>query len=142
MFSRSRPAAHRNLRAYRRAHQLDAALFWRTRQFPATERHALTRQLRRATHALLRSIERAWENRYHPSAFHGHLTHALGTCVRTRLWLELAHECQYLPTSAYADLVHQTDAVERQLRRLQQQRIPLLAGPEQPTATAQSYWAD
>lgn len=129
-------ASHRNLRVFHRARQLNADIFWLTREFPATERYALTRQLRRATRALLHSIERAWQDRYRPTAFRGHLNDARGTCIRLTLRLELAYECRYLSASDYADLVHRTDAVGRLLRRLQQQRIPMLAGPDRPPAYA------
>ena len=136
MATRPLSASHRNLRVFHRARQLDADVFWLTRQFPATERYALTRQLRRATRALLHSIERAWQERYRPAAFDEHLARALGTCTRLTLWLELAYGCHYLSASDYADLVHRTDAVGRLLRRLQQQRITMLAGPDRPPAYA------
>jgi four helix bundle protein len=133
MLARLNAAPPRNLRVYRRAHQLNADLFWRTRQFPAPERRALTRQLRETTRVLLRHIEGAWQHRYRPGAFRTHLTQALGACARLTLWLKLAHECHYLSALDYADLVDRTDEIDRLLRRFQQHRIRLLAGPEQPS---------
>lgn len=128
--------AYRNLRAYRHANALASDVFWITRRFPARERHAQTDQLRRTSRALTEHIVDAWANRYAPRAFRYHLdtAHLMGTHLRHGI--DRAYDSTYLSGADHTDLLLRTRQVQQLLRRLQEQRIGLLAAGSPALLTA------
>ena len=117
-----------NLRVYQYATTLATDLFWITRRFPAEELHALTAQLRRTARMISFQVGLGWKKRYYGPAFRFHLDEAQSACARLGLWLSLAHEHCYLTDDAHEELQARKAQLQRMLTRLNDQRIPMLAG--------------
>ena len=117
-----------NLRVYQYATSLATDLFWITRRFPTEELHALTAQLRQTARLVPFQVGLGWKKRYYGPAFRLHLDEAQSACARLGLWLSLAHECCYLTDDAHEELQARKTQLQRMLTRLNNQRIPMLAG--------------
>src|SRR5690625_7504490 len=60
---RSAPRSYHNLRAFRRATELQSNLFWLSRSFPSNLDASLIRPLRRHAYRLTRAVWYVWRNR-------------------------------------------------------------------------------
>lgn len=60
---RSHPRSYHNLRAFRRATELQSDLFWLSRSFPSNLHASLTRPVRRHAYRLTRAVWYLWRNR-------------------------------------------------------------------------------
>src|SRR5690625_3117881 len=60
---RSAPRSYHNLRAFRRATELQSNLFWLSRSFPSNLDASLIRPLRRHAYRLTRALWYVWRNR-------------------------------------------------------------------------------
>lgn len=124
--------AHQNLRVYQLANELATDLHWVTRRFPQKTRFDLTDQVRRAAWQARYHIVVGWKRRYEGPAFRRHLGEAQSACARMSLWLHLAHENCYLADDAHRRLQARIAEVQQWITRLNEQRIPMLAGGAMP----------
>ena len=60
---RNAPRSYHNLRAFRRATELQSNLFWLSRSFPSNLDASLIRPLRRHAYRLTRAVWYVWRNR-------------------------------------------------------------------------------
>ncbi len=127
--------SYQNLRVYQYATTLATDLFWITRRFPNEELQALTAQLRRTARMIPFQVGLGWKKRYYGPAFRLHLDEAQSACARLGLWLYIAHESCYLTDDAYEALQARKTQLQRLLTRLNDQRIPMLAGGTLPALT-------
>lgn len=124
--------SYQNLRVYQDASSLASDLFWITRRFPNEERRALTALLRRTARLIPFQVGRSWEKRYYGPAFRHHLLEAQSACARLGLWLHMAHESCYLTDDEHEELRARKTLLQQMLTRLNDQRIPMLAGGAVP----------
>ena len=120
--------SYQNLRVYQYAITLATDLFWITRRFPNNELDALTSQLRRTARMIPFQVGLGWKKRYYGPAFRLHLDEAQSACARLGLWLYVAHESCYLTDDDHDALQARKTHLQRMLTRLNNQRIPMLAG--------------
>lgn len=78
---------------------MDAAMrvFLVSKTLPSEERYSLIDQMRRSSRSVCSNIAEAWRKRQYPAHFVSKLTDAAGEAEETRVWLEFAHRCGYVP---------------------------------------------
>lgn len=95
---------YRDLDVYREAYAAALEVSKLTRSFPSFERVELGRQLRRAARSVPANIVEGWAKRSSASEFKRYLQVAIGSCLETRMWLEMGKDEGYLAEKRYAEL--------------------------------------
>jgi four helix bundle protein len=95
--SMSRIAGFRQLRVYRGAMSAAMDIYRVSKSFPSDERYSLTDQVRRSSRGVCACIAEAWRKRAYPRHFVSKITDAESEAEETRVWLEFAFRCGYIP---------------------------------------------
>ncbi len=100
------PIAHyRELAIYRLATTLRQRVFEESKNWPSSERFALTQQVRRSSRAIGANVAEGWSKRRYPKHFVAKLTDALGEAEETTVWLDVARECGYVSEVNHSSMV-------------------------------------
>jgi four helix bundle protein len=94
----------RDLRAYRRAYELQQSIFRLSRNWPKDEKYALTDQIRRSSRSIGANLAESWAKRDYPLHFVSKLTDAEGELQETLHWLSTAKDCEYLSAKVESEL--------------------------------------
>ena len=113
----------KDLRVYKHAFVFQQDIFALSKSFPASERYALTDQIRRASRSIGANIAEAWHKRRYVAHFVSKLTDADAENAETRHWLDTARDCGYLSPRHHQELAQASLAVGRMLGTM-------LANPE------------
>ncbi len=95
---------HRDLDVYKMAFEAAMVVFSLSKEFPPEERYALTDQIRRSSRSVCGNLAEAWRKRRYQAAFVAKLNDAEAEAAETQTWLDFAAACDYLNSSARADL--------------------------------------
>lgn len=105
----------RDLRVWQKAMDLAMCVFALSRQFPSSERFALTDQLRRSSRSVAANIAEAWRKRRYEAAFVSKLNDAEGEAAETQTHLEIALRCGYADEQTVRDLDREYEDLLSQL---------------------------
>ena len=111
----ARISGFRELRVYQSAMEAAMEIFVLTRGFPAVERYSMVDQVRRSSRSVCSNIAEAWRKRRYQAHFVSKLSDAEGEAEETRVWLEFAWRCGYLPQERFLELDKQYDAILGQI---------------------------
>ena len=94
----------RELRVYQ--HALDAAMeiYEIVKSFPSDEKFSLTDQIRRSSRGVCANLGEAWHKRRYEKHFVSKITDATMEASETRVWLDFALRCGYIPQNQFDDL--------------------------------------
>jgi four helix bundle protein len=109
----------RELKVWQKAHQVAVNVFRHSRSFPAEERFGLTAHLRKSATSVPSNIAEGC-GRDTEKELGRFLSIAAGSASELEYQLLLAHDLEYLPPDAYADLKEQVAEVKRMLYRFMQ----------------------
>jgi four helix bundle protein len=118
--------SYRELRVYQSAFEAAMELFELTKAFPAEERFSMVDQMRRSSRSVCTNIGEAWRKRRYPAHFVSKLSDAEGEAEETRVWLQFAVRCGYMPEARSTDLDERYDKVLGQL-------VLMISNPEKWT---------
>ena len=102
---RRRIQSHRDLDVYNLAYTLAMEVFRVTSGFPRAERYALTDQVRRSSRSVCGNIVEGFAKRRYAKVFKSSLNDSLGESEETKLWLDFALDCGYIPVDKHKELV-------------------------------------
>lgn len=109
---------YRDLVVYTKSFDLAMELFRLTADFPKEERYGLVDQMRRSSRSVPANIAEGWAKRHFENVFKRHLLDSLGSCEELIVWLDFAHECDYIKTEQHADLSEQYNEIGKMLSAL------------------------
>ncbi len=120
----------RELRVWQKAMDLAMDVYRESVRFPASERYALTDDVRRSSRSVPSNVAEAWRRRRYTAAFASKLSEAEGGAAGTQSHLEICLRCGYLsgPTAKRLD-----DAYEEVLSML----VKMASHPNKWTIRAQ-----
>ncbi len=111
-------SSFRDLNVYQAAMDAAMEVFKLTGHFPASEKFALVDQVRRSSRSVCANIAEAWRKRRYKAHFVSKLSDAESEAEETRVWLEFARRCEYLPEEHFRELDRRYDKVLAQLVRM------------------------
>ena len=125
----------RELEVWQKAMALAMDVYRESVRFPASERYALTDDVRRTSRSVPSNVAEAWRRRRYPAAFAGKLSEAEGGAAGTQSHLEICLRCGYLtaPTAKKLD-----DAYEDVLSML----VKMAPSPEKRAKRARREESD
>jgi len=94
----------KELLVYQKAYQLAMTIFKVTKAFPASEKYALTSQIRRSSRSVCLNLREAWAKRRYEAHFISKLTDCDGENSETDSSLDFARECKYITKELHAEL--------------------------------------
>lgn len=109
---------HRQLRVYRTACDAAMRIYEVSQAFPVEERYSLTGQIRRSSRSVCANLAEGWQKRRYPAAFTAKLLDSAGEADETRVWLDFAARCGFLPGGDAADLEDRYDKILASLVRM------------------------
>lgn len=107
----------RDLDVYQTAMDAAMRVFVLTKNFPIEERFSMVDQVRRSSRSVCANIAEAWRKRRYKAHFASKLSDAETEAEETRVWLELAHRCQYLADREFGEIDDRYDKIIGQLVR-------------------------
>ena len=99
---------YRNLGAWQHADELTVQIYRVTRQFPSSEIHGITSQLRRAAYSVPANIAEG-SGRESNADYLRFLSMARGSLAETEYFLHLAHRLEYLTEDDWNQLTGQVN---------------------------------
>ncbi len=97
-------ASFRELRVYIQAMDAAMEIFDVTKTFPADEKFSLTDQIRRSSRGVCANIGEAWHKRRYEKHFVSKITDASMEASETRVWLDIAIQCNYIQQDTFDTL--------------------------------------
>jgi len=107
--------SYRELNVYQNAINAAMCIFQITKGFPSEEKYSMVDQVRRCSRSVCAKIAEAWRKRRYNAHFISKLSDAEAEAEETRVWLELALKCQYLPKLQFEELDDTYDKIIGQL---------------------------
>ena len=83
-------------------------IFRLSKSFPMEEKYSLTDQIRRSSRSVCSNIPEAYRKRRYIAHFINKLTDSDGENSETNVWLEFAHQCDYISNETFIDLSNKT----------------------------------
>lgn len=108
-------SGYRDLIVYHKAYKLAMEIFEISKGFPKEEKYSLTDQIRRSSRSIPTNIAEAWAKRIYVKVFVNKLSDALGEENETEVWLDFAHDCEYITTEKHTHLIEEFNEVRRML---------------------------
>jgi four helix bundle protein len=93
-------------------------IFEITKGFPAEEKYSMVDQMRRSSRSVCANIGEAWRKRRYPAHFVTKLSDSETEAEETRVWLEFALHCRYMPQDKFDELDTKYDLVIGQLVKM------------------------
>lgn len=106
---------HRDLKVYQLAYKLAMDIFKASKSFPKEEKYSLTDQIRRSSRSIAANIAEGFRKRQYPKMFVSKLADADGEATETQVWLDFAHDCEYMPPEIHAELIKGYEDVGKML---------------------------
>jgi four helix bundle protein len=107
--------SYKDLKVYQFSYAFAMDVFRTTAKFPKQERHSLTDQLRRSSRSISANIVEGWAKRRYESVFRRQLVDAIGSREETKLWLQFAHDRNYIDRESFPNLTDACEEVGRML---------------------------
>jgi len=95
----------KNLNVYKKAYVLAMEVFELTKYFPASERFALTSQIRRSSRSICLNLREAWAKRRYEAHFVSKVTDCDGENGETESSLDFAKDCGYISAEKRNELI-------------------------------------
>jgi four helix bundle protein len=108
----------RDLDVYRAAMDAAMEIFECTKAFPKEERYAMVDQMRRSSRSVCANLGEAWRRRRSERHFCAKLGDAESEAEETRVWIEFAFRCGYLPADPAEQLDETYDQILGRLVRM------------------------
>src|SRR5262245_47241762 len=93
-------------------------IFELTKRFPPEEKYSMTDQIRRSSRSVCTNIGEAWRKRRYEAHFVSKLSDSEGEAEETRVWLQFAVRCEYMPETKSNELDDRYDKILGQLVRM------------------------
>lgn len=103
----------RGLTAYKKAFALAMDIFQLSKAFPKEEKYSLTAQMRDSSRSVCSCIGEAYRKRQYPAHFKSKSSDAASENNETRVWIDFALSCCYIPQDVWDDLDVKADEVGR-----------------------------
>ncbi len=113
-------------RVYQAAFEAAMEIFELTKEFPPEEKYSMTDQVRRSSRSVSANIASAWRKRRYPTSFVSKLSDAEEEAEETRLWMQFATRCRYMPEAKAKELDDTYDKILGQL-------VTMISEPEKWT---------
>ena len=97
---------HEELEVYKLAFAAAMSIFQLSLNFPKEEKYSLTDQIRRSSRSVCANTAEAFYRRKYPKNFSSHLSDAIAEAAETRVWLNFAVACNYLPKDIADNLLN------------------------------------
>jgi len=104
-----------DLEVYRKALELQQALFELSKSFPREEMYSLTDQLRRSSRSIGANIAEAWQKRRYKAHFVSKLTDSDAEQAETVHWITTSRKCNYISEKEYTEFAGKCREVGRLL---------------------------
>lgn len=102
---------HEDLVVYKLAYQNAMELYNLSSEFPAIEKYALTNQLRRSSRSVCANIAEGFRRRRYPRSFSLRMNYAEAEASETQVWINFAHDCNYLNNNNSSRLLKSYDEI-------------------------------
>jgi len=106
---------HKDLDVFNLGYTLAMEVFRVSAKFPKEERFSLTNQIRRSSRSVCSNIVESFAKRRYEAVFKNSLNDSLGESEETKLWLNLALDCEYLSREDRQQLTAGYDQVSAML---------------------------
>jgi four helix bundle protein len=103
--------SHKDLDVFNLGYTLAMEVFRVSARFPKEETYSLTDQIRRSSRSVCSNIVEGFAKRRYEAVFKNKLNDSLGESEETKLWLNFALDCSYLPTEDHKRLTIGYDQV-------------------------------
>jgi len=110
-----KPLGFRALLAYQKAYKLAMDIFEISKSFPKEEKYSLTDQIRRSSRSVCANIAEGYQKRLYPKHFKAKLSDADMESAETSVWINFAHDCQYISKEKEENLLEQSFEVSKLL---------------------------
>lgn len=110
--------SYKDLHVYQSAMEAAMRIFELTKTFPSEEKFSMVDQMRRSSRSVCANIAEAWRKRRYRSHFVSKLSDSESEAEETRVWLEFAWRCGYLPETHAQELDEAYDRILGQLVRM------------------------
>lgn len=97
--------------AYKKGYELAMEIFEVTKLFPKEEKYSLIDQVRRASRSVCANLGEAYKRRKYNDYFLSKLNDAETENTETEIWLDFAHDCKYISTEKYNELLSKNNEV-------------------------------
>ena len=104
----------KELKVYNKAYALAMDIFDLSKDWPTSEKYALTDQIRRSSRGVCANLREAWAKHRYEAHFLSKLTDADGEINETDTWLDFARDCGYLTDDHHERLI----ASSREIRAM------------------------
>ena len=111
-------SSYKELRVYQAAMDAAMRIFELTKRFPSEEKYSMVDQMRRSSRSVCANIAEAWRKRRYKAHFISKLSDAEGEAEETRVWLEFACRCNYMPEDEANELDATYDQILSQLVKI------------------------
>lgn len=128
----ARLKSYRELRVYQTALETAMKIFEASKAFPREERFSLVDQIRRSSRSVCSNLAEAWRKRRYEAHFVSKLTDAESEAEETRVWLEFATRCGYLPPKEASALDASLNGIIGQLVRMRSRPENWSTAPTKP----------
>ena len=102
---------HKDLNVYQISFEAGMEIFELTKSFPKEERYSLTDQIRRSSRSVSGNLAEAFRKRRYPKHFISKLSDSEGEAAETQVWLDYAHNCNYLSKETHTELFDKYDHI-------------------------------
>jgi len=109
---------YRELRVYQNAFEAAMKIFELTKSFPPEEKYSMVDQMRRPSRSVCANLAEAWRKRRYSAHFVSKLSDCESEAEETRVWLEFALRCRYLPEKDFNELDTAYDLIIGQLVKM------------------------
>ena len=96
---------YRDLKVYQNAYTLAMRVFNLSKSWPKEEKYSLTDQIRRSSRSVCANLAEGYRKRAYPKAFVSKVSDSDGEATETCVWLDFAHDCGYLQTDVYEEII-------------------------------------
>src|SRR6056297_280872 len=102
---------HTELKVYQLSFKAGMEIFRITKNFPKEEMYSLTDQIRRSSRSVSGNLAEAFRKRKYPKHFVSKLSDCEGEAAETQVWLDYAHQCEYIDKQLHENLIDQYDHI-------------------------------
>ena len=102
---------HTELKVYQFSFKAGMEIFRITKNFPKEEMYSLTDQIRRSSRSVSGNLAEAFRKRKYPKHFVSKLSDCEGEAAETQVWLDYAHQCEYIDKQLHENLIDQYDHI-------------------------------
>ena len=106
---------YKDLIVYKRAYQLAMDIFQISKKFPREEKFSLTDQITRSSRSVPANIAEAWHKRHYIKMFVNKIVDASGEAGETEVWLDFAHDCEYITDEQHKGFVDAYSEINKML---------------------------